>query len=52
MEKRDYYRIEDRVHLIKKPIEKHLISDDPYGEQYGIPRQAVLISQADPDYGP
>jgi len=45
MEKRDYYRIEDRVHLIKKPIEKHLISDDPYGEQYGIPRQAVLISQ-------
>lgn len=45
MERRDFYRIEDRVHLIKTPIEKHLISDDPYGEQYGIPRQAMLISQ-------
>ena len=33
MERRDFYRIEDRVHLIKTPIEKHLLSDDPYGEQ-------------------
>lgn len=45
MERRDFYRIEDRVHLIKTPIEKHLISEDPYGEQFGIPRQALLISQ-------
>jgi len=45
MERRDFYRIEDRVHLIKTPIEKHLISDDPYGEQFDIPRQAMLISQ-------
>lgn len=45
IERRDFYRIEDRVHLMHKPIEKHLISDDPYGEQYDIPRQALLISQ-------
>ena len=45
MERRDFYRIEDRVHLIKTPIEKHLLSDDPYGEQYSLPRQALLISQ-------
>jgi hypothetical protein len=45
MERRDFYRIEDRIHLIRTPIEKHLLSDDPYGEQYGIPRQALLISQ-------
>ncbi|MCK5791918.1 MAG: PilZ domain-containing protein [Ketobacter sp.] len=45
MERRDFYRIEDRVHLIKTPIEKHLLSDDPYSEQYSLPRQALLISQ-------
>lgn len=45
MERRDFYRIEDRVHLIKTPIEKHLLSDDPYSEQFSIPRQALLISQ-------
>ncbi|MBA56179.1 MAG: hypothetical protein CMK89_17145 [Pseudomonadales bacterium] len=45
MERRDFYRIEDRVHLIKTPIEKHLLSDDPYGEAYHIPRQALLVSQ-------
>lgn len=45
IERRDFYRLEDRVHLIRKPLEKHLISDDPYGHQYDIPRQALLISQ-------
>ena len=45
MDRRDYYRIEDQVHLMQKPIEKHLISDNPYGEQYELPRQALLISQ-------
>ena|SRR3990167_1151718 len=45
IERRDYYRMEDRVHLIRTPLEKHLISEDPYGDQYNIPRQALLISQ-------
>ena len=45
MDRRDFYRIEDRVHLIKTPIEKHLLSDDPYDEAYHIPRQALLVSQ-------
>ncbi len=45
MDRRDFYRIEDRVHLIKTPIEKHLLSDDPYSEIYDIPRQALLVSQ-------
>lgn len=45
IERRDFYRIEDRVHLIHTPIKKHLVSDDPYGEQFDIPRQALLISQ-------
>lgn len=44
-ERRDYYRMEDQVHLIKTPIEKHLISDDPYSDRYNVPRQALLISQ-------
>ncbi|MEE2732742.1 PilZ domain-containing protein [Ketobacter sp.] len=45
MERRDFYRIEDRVHLIKTPIERHLLSDDPYSDIYHIPRQALLVSQ-------
>ena len=45
IERRDFYRIEDRVHLIHTAIKKHLVSDDPYGEQFDIPRQALLISQ-------
>ena len=44
-ERRDFYRMEDRVHLIKTPIEKHLLSDDPYSDRYNVPRQALLISQ-------
>ncbi|MEZ5505489.1 MAG: PilZ domain-containing protein [Gammaproteobacteria bacterium] len=44
-ERRDYYRMEDRVHLIRTPIERHLISDDPYSDRYNVPRQALLISQ-------
>ncbi len=44
-ERRDFYRMEDRVHLIRTPIEKHLISDDPYSDRYNVPRQALLISQ-------
>ena len=45
LDRRDYYRMEDQVHLIRTPLEKHLISEDPYSEQYNIPRQALLISQ-------
>lgn len=45
MDRRDYYRIEDRVHLVQTPIERHLISDNPYGDQYNLPRQALLVSQ-------
>ena len=45
IDRRDYYRMEDQVHLIKTPLERHLISEDPYSEQYNIPRQALLISQ-------
>lgn len=45
MDRRDFYRIEDRIHLIRTPIEKHLLSDNPYGEQYHIPREALLSSQ-------
>ncbi len=44
-DRRDFYRMEDRVHLIRTPIEKHLISDDPYSDRYNVPRQALLISQ-------
>ena len=36
--RRDFFRLEDRIHLIKRPIEKHQISDDPYNQQYGIPK--------------
>lgn len=45
IERRDYYRMEDQVHLIRTPLEKHLISEDPYSDRYNIPRQALLISQ-------
>ena len=45
MERRDFYRIEDSVHLVKTPIEKHLLSDDPYQEQYGLPREVLLVNQ-------
>jgi len=43
--RRDFFRLEDRIHLIKRPIEKYQISDDPYNHQYGIPKEALLFSQ-------
>ena len=43
--RRDFFRLEDRIHLIKRPIEKHLISEDPYNEKFGIPKEALLFSQ-------
>ncbi|OUS06011.1 hypothetical protein A9Q81_04555 [Gammaproteobacteria bacterium 42_54_T18] len=43
--RRDFFRLEDRVHLIKRPIEKHLISEDPYNEKFCIPKEALLFSQ-------
>ncbi len=45
IERRDFYRMEDRIHLIRTPLEKHLISEDPYSDRYNIPRQAMLISR-------
>ncbi|OUS29325.1 hypothetical protein A9Q99_09465 [Gammaproteobacteria bacterium 45_16_T64] len=43
--RRDFFRLEDRVHLIKRPIEKHLIHEDPYHSSFGIPKEALLFSQ-------
>lgn len=43
--RRDFFRLEDRIHLIKNPIEKHLICEDPYSEKFGIPKEALLFSQ-------
>ncbi len=45
MERRDFYRIEDRIHLVKSPIEKHLLSDNPYAETFSVPPHALLINQ-------
>lgn len=44
-ERRDFYRVEDRIGLIRTPIERHQLSNNPYSEQYTIPGQATLISQ-------
>lgn len=43
--RRDFYRLDDEIHLIKLPIERHMLSDDPYSEIYRVPRQAMLINQ-------
>lgn len=43
--RRDYFRLEDKVHLVKRPLERHMISDDPYHERYQIPKQTLLLSQ-------
>ncbi|CBL46892.1 Hypothetical protein HDN1F_33090 [gamma proteobacterium HdN1] len=51
--RRDYFRLEDKIHLVKKPIPKHLVSDDPYHERYQIPRSTLLLNQLrsmDADY--
>lgn len=45
IDRRDFFRLEDEVHLVCHPIEKHMLSDDPYGTQYNLPKQAILISQ-------
>ena len=44
-DRRDFFRLEDEVHLVKLPIEKHMLSDDPYAPQFNLPKQAILISQ-------
>jgi hypothetical protein len=43
--RRDYFRLDDEIHLIKRPIERHMLSEDPYSEIYRVPRQAILINQ-------
>ena len=45
IDRRDFFRLEDEVHLAKLPIEKHMLSDDPYAPQFNLPKQAILISQ-------
>lgn len=43
--RRDFFRLEDKIHLIKRPIEKHLIHEDPYHHSFEIPKEAMLFSQ-------
>lgn len=45
IDRRDFFRLEDQIHLIKQPIERHMITDDPYSAAFRIPKQALLISQ-------
>lgn len=52
-ERRDYFRLEDKIHLVRTVLEPHMISDDPYNERYHIPRETLLLSQLramDSDY--
>lgn len=52
-ERRDYFRLEDKIHLVRSVLEPHMISDDPYHERYNIPRETLLLSQLralDADY--
>ena len=44
-ERRDYFRVEDRIALIRTPLERHQLSHNPYDEQYRLPGQATLINQ-------
>lgn len=45
IDRRDFFRLEDEVHLVRHPIEKHMLSEDPYGSQFNLPKQAILIRQ-------
>ncbi len=45
IDRRDFFRLSDEIHLVRHPIEKHMLSEDPYGTQYNLPRQAILLSQ-------
>ena len=45
IDRRDFFRLNDEIHLVRHPIEKHMLSEDPYGTQYNLPRQAILLSQ-------
>lgn len=45
LDRRDYYRISDCIHLIQTPLTSRDVSGDPYDERYGIPRQALLVSR-------
>lgn len=45
IDRRDFFRLEDEIHLVHHPLEKHMLSEDPYASQYNLPRQAILLSQ-------
>ncbi len=45
LDRRDYFRLEDQIHLVKTPIERHMLSDDPYSSVFKISKQTLLISQ-------
>lgn len=45
IDRRDFFRLNDEIHLVRHPIEKHMLSEDPYGTQYNLPRQAILLSR-------
>lgn len=45
IDRRAFFRLNDEIHLVRHPIEKHMLSEDPYGSQYNLPRQAILLSQ-------
>lgn len=45
IDRRDFFRLNDDIHLVRYPLEKHMLSEDPYGTQFNLPRQAILISQ-------
>lgn len=45
IDRRDFFRLSDEIHLVRHPIEKHMLSEDPYAPQFELPRQAILLSQ-------
>ncbi|MGB3621511.1 MAG: PilZ domain-containing protein [Ketobacter sp.] len=45
LDRRDFYRIDDLIHLIHTPIDPDHASGNPYDERYPIPREALLVSQ-------
>lgn len=45
LERRDYFRMEDQVHLTPTLLDAAQVSDNPYSDQYHLPRQVQLIGQ-------
>lgn len=45
LERRDYFRMEDQVHLTRILLDETQVSDNPYSDQYNLPRQALLVGQ-------